>query len=85
MRFISGCIKAMLERDAKKIEPTAEAHAEYYERSQKALEGLVWSHPSIEHSWYKNSKGKIHVLSPWRLVDYWDWTREPDLEAFEIS
>ena len=27
----------------------------------------------------------IFILSPWRLVDYWDWTREPDLDAFELS
>ncbi len=23
--------------------------------------------------------------SPWRLVDYWSWTREPDLAEFELS
>ena len=85
MRFVSGCIKALLERDAKKIEPTEEADAEYAERLRKEIEGLVWSHPAIEHSWYKNSDGRIFILSPWRLVDYWDWTREPDLDAFELS
>ena len=32
-----------------------------------------------------NSEGQIHILSPWRLVDYWRWTREPDLRDFAIS
>ena len=63
----------------------ASAAALYYARTQKELEGLVWSHPSIEHSWYKNSEGKIHILSPWRLVDYWAWTKAPDLRDFELS
>ncbi len=45
----------------------------------------MWSQPSIEHSFFKNSAGEIHVLSPWRLVDYWTWTREPDLDDFVLA
>jgi len=43
---------------------------------------LVWSQPSVKHSFFKNEYGEIHVLSPWRLVDYWRWTKEPDLGDF---
>jgi hypothetical protein len=25
----------------------------------------------------------VVTTSPWRLVDYWRWTREPDLADFE--
>ena len=39
---------------------------------------MVWSQPSIKHSFYKNEFGEVYGLSPWRLVDYWTWTREPD-------
>ena len=46
---------------------------------------LVWSQPSIKHSFFKNAYGEIHGLSPWRLVDYWAWTKEPDLADFVIS
>jgi 4-hydroxyacetophenone monooxygenase len=67
------------------MEPREDVHEDYYQRTQQELLGLVWSHPSIEHTWYKNAEGKIHILSPWRLVDYWGWTREPDLADFEIA
>jgi 4-hydroxyacetophenone monooxygenase len=83
MRYITGCIDALVREDLTAIEPRQAVHDEYYVRTQRELEGLVWSHPSIEHSWFKNAEGKIHVLSPWRLVDYWSWTREPDLSDFE--
>ena len=33
---------------------------------------------------YKNSFGEVHILSPWRLVDYWSWTREPNRDDFVI-
>jgi 4-hydroxyacetophenone monooxygenase len=84
MRYITGCLDALIRDKYTAIEPRREVHEEYYERTQRELEGLVWSHPSIEHSWFKNAEGKIHVLSPWRLVDYWSWTREPNLADFEI-
>jgi 4-hydroxyacetophenone monooxygenase len=84
MRYITGCLKLLIEGGHATLEPRQDAHDDYYERSQKELEGLVWSHPSITHSWYKNAEGKIHILSPWRLVDYWAWTREPDPSTLEI-
>jgi 4-hydroxyacetophenone monooxygenase len=28
--------------------------------------------------------GEVHILSPWRLVDYWAWTREPNPDDFVI-
>ena len=46
-------------------------------RSQAEMRKLVWSQPSVKHSFYKNAFGEVHILSPWRLVDYWWWTREP--------
>ena len=43
----------------------------------REIDQLVWSHPSIEHSHYKNPQGKIFTLSPWPLELYWEWTRRP--------
>jgi len=85
MRYISGCLRMLIAGGHRAMEPTHAAHDAYYRRTQKELEGMVWSHPSIEHSWYKNAEGKIHILSPWRLVDYWAWTREPDPGDYSVS
>ena len=84
IRYIAGCIKALVEGEHRSMEPRPEVHDAYYERTQRELEGLVWSHSSIRHSWFKNNQGRIHVLSPWRLVDYWTWTRSPNLDDFVI-
>jgi 4-hydroxyacetophenone monooxygenase len=48
------------------------------------MQTLVWSQPSVKHSFFKNAHGEIHVLSPWRLVDYWSWTKEPDVGDFDF-
>jgi len=85
MRYITGCLAELIGSGRARMEPRPEVHDEYYARSQRELQGLVWSHPAITHSWFKNADGRIHVLSPWRLVDYWAWTREPDLDDFIVS
>ncbi len=84
MRYITGCLDLLISQHRSSLEPREDVHEAYYERVQKELETLVWSHPGVTHSWFKNPEGKIHVLSPWRLVDYWDWTREPDPDDFVI-
>ena len=45
--------------------------------------GLVVTHEG-EVSSTKAAAGNIYGLSPWRLVDLWDWTREPDLDDFVL-
>ena len=84
MRYIMGCLKVLIDDGLDTIEPTERACLDWHEASQRELSGLVWSQPSITHSFFKNEAGEIHILSPWRLVDYWSWTKEPDLTKFQI-
>ena len=85
MRYIEGCLKALaLDDEHDALEPRVEVERAYFDRIQAELAGMVWSHPSIEHSWYKAADGNVYGLSPWRLVDFWDWTREPDLDDFVL-
>jgi len=83
IRYIVQCLQALDGRTA--MEPRHDRYDEWYERCQRELKTLVWSSPHIEHSFYKNADGDVHGLSPWRLVDFWTWTRTPDLDDFVIA
>jgi 4-hydroxyacetophenone monooxygenase len=85
VRYVMGCLTALLTGGHATIECRREVHDEYNERMQAELDQMVWSHPSIKSSWYRNKSGRIYILSPWRLVDYWAWTRLPDLDDFILS
>ena len=84
MRYISECLELLIEGGHATIEPTVEKTTDWHERSQAEMAKMVWSQPTIKHSFFKNSFGEIHTLSPWRLVDYWTWTREPNPKDFVI-
>ena len=85
IRYIMGCIDLLLASAHTSMEPRPEAYDDWYERSQAELKTMVWSQPSIKHSFYKDARGVVHSLSPWRLVDFWEWTREPDAAAFVMD
>jgi 4-hydroxyacetophenone monooxygenase len=85
MTYIADALAQLIDGDHRAVEPLQERCDDWHARSQAELATLVWSQPSIEHSFYKNADGEIHGLSPWRLVDYWRWTKHADLDDYVVS
>jgi len=84
IRYITRCIDLLIDGDHRSMEPRQDRYDDWHRRSQQEMATLVWSQPSVRHSFFKNSHGEIHGLSPWRLVDYWSWTKEPDPDDFVL-
>lgn len=84
IRYIMGCIDLLLASGRRTMEPRQQAYDDWYQRCQAELKTMVWSQPSITHSFYKDARGVVHSLSPWRLVDFWAWTREPDAADYVL-
>ncbi len=85
VRYIMACLDLLIAADRKSMEPRRQRYDDWYERCQAELKTTVWAQPSIKHSFYKNSDGLVHSLSPWRLVDFWAWTRSPEPADFVVS
>jgi 4-hydroxyacetophenone monooxygenase len=83
VRYVMGCLKALIEGGHGSMSPKHEVNEAFNRKLDETLATLVWSHPGMD-SWYKNSQGRVTTTSPWRLLDYWRWTREPDLTDYEI-
>jgi 4-hydroxyacetophenone monooxygenase len=84
MRYISRCLAHLVDANVHSMEPTAAAAADWHQRTQAEIKQMVWSHPAIKHSYFKNADGEIHTVSPWRLNEYWAATREPDWSKFVV-
>jgi 4-hydroxyacetophenone monooxygenase len=85
MRYISECLDQLIAGGHRFMEPRQDKTDDWVRRSQEEMGKMVWSQPSIAHSFYKNSSGEVYTLSPWRLVDYWTWTRRPDPSDFTFG
>lgn len=82
MRYVDQCLKRLAEQNLHSLEPTAEAATDWHQRTQAEIKKMVWSHPAVKHSYFKNADGEIHTVSPWRLNEYWAAVREPDWSQF---
>jgi 4-hydroxyacetophenone monooxygenase len=65
------------------MEPTQDANAAFNDRVQGQMPKMIWTHPKA-NSYYKNSKGRVIGSWPFRLLDYWNESREPKLDDFVI-
>ncbi|HKI43550.1 MAG TPA: NAD(P)/FAD-dependent oxidoreductase [Mycobacterium sp.] len=84
MRYIDQCLEQLAKTNAHSLEPTAEAATAWHQRTQAEIKNMVWSHPAVKHSYFKNADGEIHTVSPWRLYEYWAAIREPDWSDFVL-
>jgi 4-hydroxyacetophenone monooxygenase len=78
-------IRAVLTSRARSIEVRKEAHDDYADWHHREISQLVWAHPSIAHSHYKNPTGEVYTLSPWSIDQYWELTRDLDEEDYELT
>jgi len=78
-------IRRVLSEDAKAIEVRQDAHDRYLEELVERISSLVWAHPTIQHSHYKNPEGRVYTLSPWSIDEYWEMCRDLNPEAYEVD
>ncbi|MDA9204861.1 NAD(P)/FAD-dependent oxidoreductase [Gammaproteobacteria bacterium] len=83
INYICSAIKYMLSNNFKVIRVKPEIEKQYQDRFDKRHEKMVWQHSRVS-SWYQNSKGKVVTTSPWRLVEYWNWTNKFNQDDYEF-
>ncbi len=76
VRYILECLGLVIGDGKRALECKTEVNDAFNRKLEKTLEKMIWSLPT--DNWYKNSAGRVTATSPWRLADYWKWTRHPD-------
>ena len=80
-RYISACLVEMIERGIAAIDVHRDAHDEYIRKVDAEHEQLIWSHKGMT-TYYRNTQGRVFSAMPWRFVDYWAMTHDPDLNQY---
>jgi 4-hydroxyacetophenone monooxygenase len=75
VHYVMEAIREVLSSNSETLEPRSEVHDAYRQRYQSEIAQMVWAHPSIQHSHFKNKDGRIFTLSPWPVPTYWRWTK----------
>lgn len=80
-RYIAAMLVAMVEKEIPALAVRKDVHDDYVARVDEAHEQLIWTHPGFS-TYYRNSNGRVFSVMPWRFVDYWEMTHDPELGQF---
>lgn len=84
MHFAGEVVLSASGRGAQTVEVRDDVYENYLRRIDEAHEKLVWTHPGTEN-WYRNSKGRVVAITPWRNDAFWRMTRKPDESDLEFG
>jgi 4-hydroxyacetophenone monooxygenase len=85
MNYVLDALRVVLASDCSRIEVRDDVHESYYDRYRAEIDQMVWAHPAVRHSHYKNPDGRIHTISPWPIPRYWAWTKRIDPTEYRLS
>ncbi|MHC4048477.1 flavin-containing monooxygenase [Bradyrhizobium sp. 25ACV] len=83
-RYIAACLAEMIEHDVAAIDVRPDVLDDYVRKVDAEHETMIWTHPGMS-TYYRNSSGRVFSAMPWRFVDYWRMTHDPDLGQYRLT
>lgn len=84
MHYVMSLIRQALSVSAVQVEVREDVHDAYNAQVDATHAGMVWTYPGVE-TYYKNSKGRVVVNNPFRIIDFWTMTEAADLSEYRLS
>lgn len=79
--YIASVLNLAAEGGGESLEVRQTVQDDYVARMDKAHAKMIWTHPGVS-TYYRNAAGRVFSVMPWRLVDYWNMTRQARREDF---
>jgi 4-hydroxyacetophenone monooxygenase len=83
VHHVLGCMKALLDEGAKALEPTQSAHDAFNDEVDAENLQMAWGVTTV-NTWYRNAAGRTAQNWPFSLREYWQRTRQPDLDDYTL-
>ncbi len=84
MHYVMSLIRQMLAGGATQVEVREDVHDAYNVKVDATHAGMVWTYPGVE-TYYKNSKGRVVVNNPFRIIDFWTMTEAADIGEYRLG
>lgn len=81
LNHIMSLVEQMVEQKVATVEARQDAYHSYNMKVDAEHAAMVWTHPGME-TYYRNSRGRVVVNSPFRVVDFWAMTSSADLADY---
>lgn len=75
--YVLDAIRTMADTGARSVEVREDTYENYKQAVDDAHDRMVWTHQGARN-WYRNSRGRIIAITPWRHDEFWRMTRKAD-------
>jgi 4-hydroxyacetophenone monooxygenase len=79
--YILSILERLFDQGAASVEVRPDVYESYNARVDAAHQNMVWTHPGTDN-WYRNSQGRVVVITPWRNDHFWRMTRQADPDEY---
>ena len=83
-RYTTSVLEQMFDKKAATSEVRPEVYQNYSKKIDEAHERMVWTHPGVDN-WYRNSRGRVVVITPWRNDAFWRMTRQANPDEYDFG
>jgi 4-hydroxyacetophenone monooxygenase len=81
--YITGAVRLLLEEHARAVNCRRDIYDAYNERVETGNRQMAWGASTV-NSWYKNASGRVTQNWPFTLLEFWQRTRQPDRDDYEL-
>ncbi|WP_240344984.1 NAD(P)/FAD-dependent oxidoreductase [Novosphingobium sp. THN1] len=83
VNWIIEALDRINEAGARAFEVEKNAFDAWNRKVDERMPQMIWTHPRA-NSYYNNSKGRVFLSWPWRLVDFFNATRRPEPGSYRL-
>lgn len=83
VNWIIEALDRVVATDSKAFEIKQESFDAWNRKVEARMPEMIWTHPKA-NSYYNNSKGRVFLSWPWRLVDFFNETRRPAEDSYHL-
>jgi len=84
MHYVMSMLRKMFAQGIATVDVRRDVYDAYNREVDRKHAGMVWTYPGVT-GYYRNSKGRIIVNNPFRIIEFWRMTEEADLSEYSCS
>ena len=84
MHYVMSVLGQMFERHIAAVDVRQDVHDAYNRKVDQLHEGMVWTHRGMD-TYYRNSRGRVVVNNPFRMVDFWKMVDVANLDEYVLT
>ena len=84
LNYSVSLLKQMFDRGTDVAEVRHDVYESYAATVDDMHERMIWTHPAMT-TYYRNARGRVVGVNPFRNIDFWRMTRHADLGEFNLE